>query len=234
MSKFKKTLSRYIKRVVRVVVGGCLGYLFAQLLCFLLNLLDPGWLIIALMYILKVAMPLLSAFWALATQFYNEAVEDGELEEILSKTPPLFGKSTSNTPSAEEVTVSTVQSDKIKTQEYIDVELTVDEILTKVAGVSFSNSDGSSRQAILSRCESGDRIELEYYEYNDDPAYAVYTYWGQIGNLSAEDAWHLYNMPDNYSVSGVITKVTGGSSGRYYGCNIRLTVFETRHVPIKK
>lgn len=92
MRKLGKKLRRYLKRVVCVVIAGGLGYLAAHFICFLLDLLNPGWLIVVLMYVLKVAVPLCAAFLALAEQLYKEAVEDNKLDELLSGTPPICSK----------------------------------------------------------------------------------------------------------------------------------------------
>lgn len=226
------SIIRNIKRLFRIFISWFLAYGILSLIGAALCISERGLFIHGLFWVVKIVLPLAVAFVALSMQFYNEAVEDGELEEILSTTSPLFRRSTTSTAQGTKSIVSNLQSCEPEEPEYMDAEFTVDEILTKVAGTSFNNSDGSSRQKILSRCRSGDRIELKYYRYKGEPAYAVHTHWGRIGNLPAEDARALYNMPKNYCVSGVITKVTGGRLGKYYGCNIQLTIYETRKIRI--
>ena len=101
---------------------------------------------------------------------------------------------------------------------------------TKVVGVTFDNADGSSRQRNISRCRNGDEIALQYFEYDGDPAYAVLTRHGQIGNLSADQARIIDRNYDGCVVQGTINKITGGSSGYPFGCNIHLTFFKEKPV----
>lgn len=236
MKKFIKTLGRYIKRIIRISVATGLSYLAVSLVCYLLSLLGPGWPLVVLMNIAKVAVPLLAGFWALCTQFYDEAVEDGELEEILNTPITILGHTIfpARPTVAEELscvpnrishdTHDSPIDDSSDDRPYFEVSLSVDEILTKVVGVSFNNSDGTYRQSILSRCREGDAVELSFFRYKGDPAYAVYTRHGQIGNLSADLAQSIYDLPDDYEVSGEITRITGGGPEQYLGCNLRLTV----------
>ena len=76
---------RYIKRfialvgtwiVARVLVNWCVNFLYA---------LDPGWLIVVLIMLADEAAPPVAAFAMLIAQFYSEAKEDGELNQILGK-----------------------------------------------------------------------------------------------------------------------------------------------------
>lgn len=101
----------------------------------------------------------------------------------------------------------------------------IDEIRTKVVGVTFRNDDGTNRQSILAHCHPGDEISLRYYEYHGSPAYGVQTENGQIGNISQELAWDLGEYGDDVYVAGRILEVTGGYDGLYFGCNIVLTIF---------
>lgn len=103
---------------------------------------------------------------------------------------------------------------------------------TKVRGVTFDNADGSSRQRIISRCNSGDEIALQYFEYKGEPAYAVLTRHGQIGNLSADQARIINQDYDGCIVEGTINKITGGYDGLDFGCNIHLTFY--REAPTVK
>lgn len=101
----------------------------------------------------------------------------------------------------------------------------IDEIRTKVAGVTYRNNDGSNRQSILALCHTGDDIFLRYYEYQRSPAYEVQTEYGPIGNLPKERAWELGQYGDDIYVTGKILAVTGGDKGKYFGCNIILTIY---------
>lgn len=96
---------------------------------------------------------------------------------------------------------------------------------TKVAGVTFKNKDGTDRQAILSRCNNWDEVSLEPFTYRGDPAYAVWTRHGQIGNLSADDTAMISTVYADFITLAEIKEITGGTRGHYYGCNLTLTVY---------
>lgn len=108
---------------------------------------------------------------------------------------------------------------------------------TKVAGVTFKNKDGTDRQSILSRCNNWDEVSLEPFTYRGDPAYAVWTRRGQIGNLSSDDAAMLSTVYADCITLAEIKEITGGKRGQYYGCNLVLTVYqpksETQPIPEK-
>lgn len=66
---------------------------------------------------------------------------------------------------------------------------------TKVAGVSFRNDDGTSRQAFLKRCKPGDELELVWDEGNpyDANATKVITLDGlQLGYLDRRTAVQVH------------------------------------------
>lgn len=97
----------------------------------------------------------------------------------------------------------------------------------KVADVSFRNDDGTNRQTILAHCHAGDDIIIRHFTYNGDPAYAVYTEYGQIGNLPSVLAEEMESLPENTITSGKILSITGGYSGKDLGCNITLSFYGT-------
>lgn len=101
-------------------------------------------------------------------------------------------------------------------------------IHTKVAGVTFKNHDGSSRQEILSVCSEIDRITLDYFTYRGKAAYAVLTKHGQIGNLPAELAKRISAEYSDCVVTGDICEITGGDDGYYYGCEISITIYRKK------
>lgn len=111
-------------------------------------------------------------------------------------------------------------------REFLSSHTEIREIRTKVAGVSFNNENGSSRQELLSLCEAGQAIELIPFRYKGDPAYRVITQYGQIGNLRADDAALLDDIYRGCVIVGTISKVTGGANGQYYGCNIILKIYQ--------
>lgn len=103
----------------------------------------------------------------------------------------------------------------------------LDEIYTKVVGVTYPNDDGSSRQSNLAKCRKGDYIILESFRYQGEPAYAVITEHGQIGNLSASLAKKLETeYGDDIIFSSTISEVTGGYDGLYLGCNILIKIHQ--------
>lgn len=113
-------------------------------------------------------------------------------------------------------------------QRFLDQNKLVRTIHTKVAGVTFRNSDGSSRQENLSYCISGGPVEFEHFTYQGAPAYAVFCGGLQIGNLPADLARDLYELDDSYTFVGDIDEVTGGDDGLKYGCNLRIELYKQK------
>lgn len=75
-------------------------------------------------------------------------------------------------------------------------------IVTKVAGVTFENEDGSSRQRILRdafREESCGSVELETYEYKGTDAIAVYYEDKRIGNIPKDKIKEVLAVMDRIS-----------------------------------
>lgn len=65
---------------------------------------------------------------------------------------------------------------------------THDNLFTKVAGVTFKNADGSSRQANLKDLEisGADNVQLVQFEYQGEPALRVVVDGMEIGNIPAD------------------------------------------------
>lgn len=98
--------------------------------------------------------------------------------------------------------------------------------ILKVKGVTFCNADGQSRQPIVARCHRGDPVEVRFERYNGDPAYAVWTDYGQIGHLPADEARRIYDTyGDDAIFCGTVDAVLGGYDGLNYGCDIRLEIY---------
>lgn len=145
---------------------------------------------------------------------------------LISKLQDIIGRirTTRSEPACDPIVIST--EDELLS--FIQEHPLLEEIRTKVVGVSFPNDDGSSRQAILSNCRRGDYITLESYRFHGQRAYAVFTEHGQIGNLSANLAKRLEReYSDDFIASGTISSITGGSGGLYYGCNIFLRIYQS-------
>lgn len=103
---------------------------------------------------------------------------------------------------------------------------------TKVVGVSYANDDGTDRQEILSYCKAGEQVDLDWGTFNEEPACAVVSNYGQIGFLRSELAADLHrDYIDGYEESNVflilaqIGNITGGNDGLHYGCNIKLSIY---------
>lgn len=102
-------------------------------------------------------------------------------------------------------------------------------IRTKVVGVTFQNKDGSNRQEIIADCFDGQQLELEAYTYKGAPAYAVMDgYGGQLGNLSAEIAQVLHDLPDDWIPYVEVSEITGGGHDENLGCNIIITLYKKK------
>lgn len=101
-------------------------------------------------------------------------------------------------------------------------------INTRVVGVSFQNDDGTDRQEILSGLSVGEGMLLKYFEYENEPAYAVTDAVGnRIGSLSKELAADIYRKYKDCYFSVVISDITGGDDGRKYGCIIDIDIYDT-------
>lgn len=108
---------------------------------------------------------------------------------------------------------------------FLEENVVVREIHTKVAGVTFRNEDGSSRQKILADICPGEAVAFEHFTYQGAPAYSVSCCGRQIGNLPADLARDLYELPDDYTFVGEVHQITGGYDGLAYGCNLLLTLY---------
>ncbi len=113
-------------------------------------------------------------------------------------------------------------------QHFLDKNEVVREIHTKVVGVTFRNSDGSSRQKALADICPGEAVVFEYFDYHGEPAYSFTCLGKQIGNLPADLARDLYALPDTYTFVGEAYAITGGDDGTNYGCNLLITLYREK------
>src|SRR5690349_2849755 len=95
---------------------------------------------------------------------------------------------------------------------------------SKIAGVSFDNADGSSRQALLAHCGVGERLHLvrEAENPHDDEAVAVHrTSGGQLGYITerANDSVAVW-LDDGVRVVAFICQINGGGPGEHLGANL--------------
>jgi hypothetical protein len=103
-------------------------------------------------------------------------------------------------------------------------------VYTKVAGISYRNPDGSSRQNIARRCSPGERIVLQPEPDNpyDSHAVAVLRENGdQLGYVPADRLAEELSrwIPEERQIECIVTDVTGGESGKpTLGVNLRITI----------
>lgn len=106
-------------------------------------------------------------------------------------------------------------------QEYVSAG----RISTHVVGTSFLNDDGSSRRNNLTFCYVGKKLEIRPFTYQGDPAYAVFTDDGQIGNLPATTAQEISEYGDDLIVTGEISQRLTDEYGDAYSCRVNLTIY---------
>lgn len=101
-------------------------------------------------------------------------------------------------------------------------------ITVRVVGVSYQNDDGTERQEILSGLSVGEAMLLDYFEYENEPAYAVTDSLGnQIGNLPKDLSADIYQKYRDCYFSVQIDDITGGIDGLKYGCIISIDIYDT-------
>ncbi|UFH59818.1 hypothetical protein [Sulfurovum mangrovi] len=93
-----------------------------------------------------------------------------------------------------------------------------------VVGESFDNEDGTSRQNIIEKHVKVEYpVTLRFYQYESAIACAVDTDWGQIGNLSRENASHLWELAlKGHTFSASIESVGKSRSSGLYGVSLRV------------
>ncbi len=91
---------------------------------------------------------------------------------------------------------------------------------SKVRGTTYQCQKDSSinRQDVVAELKPNEKLTVERYEYNGEPAIMLLTSKGlDVGNFSADMAKKLYNKDFDVYVS----EITGGN-GKSYGCNITI------------
>lgn len=91
---------------------------------------------------------------------------------------------------------------------------------SKVRGVTYQCQKDSNinRQDVIAKLEPNEKLTVERYEYNGEPAIMLLNSNGlDVGNFSADIAKKLYNK--NFDV--FVSEITGGN-GKSYGCNITI------------
>lgn len=99
-------------------------------------------------------------------------------------------------------------------------------IRSRVAGVTFSNDDGSSRQEILSRMSKRRKLRFRDAATDDHPnAISVHNVKGeQLGFLPSEISEYIRNKEiDPAKLSGEVYSVGNNKDRTYLGCLIDIT-----------
>jgi len=102
----------------------------------------------------------------------------------------------------------------------------------RVAGVTFDNDDGKSRQLMLRKIKFRDapyadglELGVEYYEYNGSPAYKVTVNGDTVGNVPADKVEYVDSLISASKVVGVTyISVYGGTDGKPFGAEITLKI----------
>lgn len=96
-------------------------------------------------------------------------------------------------------------------------------IRTKIVGVTFSNADGTNRQAIIQRLRNGESLYLrDMSDARFPEAIGIFDRFGQqCGSIKKELALELRGFGDFESFPVRVLQVTGGD-GYSFGCNIEI------------
>ena len=132
---------------------------------------------------------------------------------------------TVNSDTAETPSAAPIPSNPVAQNKYVFAPI-------KVAGVTFNNDDGVSRQLILRKLHFHDSpfneyadVEIKQYEYKGQPAYGVYVNNMQIGNIPADLIPFIQdNIERIESISYIDVYGGGQKDGKpiSYGCKITL------------
>lgn len=106
--------------------------------------------------------------------------------------------------------------------------MTAGDFCLRVVGVTYPNSDGSSRQTEISRCVAGERIELWRERSNpfDPSAVAVISARDvQVGYIGADRCgWIGSKIDRGLPIHVVVDRIVGTESDRWLGMVIRLNM----------
>lgn len=95
-------------------------------------------------------------------------------------------KKISSSPVNEDIKTCTKSLKELQDNNYLHLS-------RKIVGVSFKNSNGSSRQRLIEKyVELNDCLVISFYKYEGENACAIYAKGYQIGNFSRDDAQYFY------------------------------------------
>lgn len=103
-----------------------------------------------------------------------------------------------------------------------------------VAGVTFKNDDGRSRQKILQEADEDSLsyyAELEEYNFKSEKAVGVLINGEMIGNIPRDTLDQYFRYEEQYEQVDIDADIYGGEdddsgSKKNYGCKIRITYVE--------
>ena len=181
-----------------------------------------GIVCIVLIYFIPIGAFLLWRTWLISQELRNRTIENRNVAD------PLHVSQKANTHAPDEISFSfsdgtVIYLDDIFTSDF-DIVKTYQ---TKVAGVSFKNENGTSRQASLEYAYPGEALAFKEFDYLGDPAYAVFTkHSEEIGRIKKELAADIHDFIESDEreliMYGKIKDITGGEEEgqENYGCNI--------------
>lgn len=104
---------------------------------------------------------------------------------------------------------------------------TIREFHSKVVGVTFNNSNGTSRQEIIKKCKPGDDLVFKPTPTPEYPeSIGVFNAHGeQLGFVNAELAHELITKYPRNPMKVVVSEVTGREYNNC-GCNILITIYK--------
>ena len=100
---------------------------------------------------------------------------------------------------------------------------------SKIAGVTKPNDRGNDIQKILAKLKPNTKLTLIREPNNsyDKNAIKIYATGKHIGYIKSDLAKKIAPLLDKgHKYQAVISEVTGGASGKSFGCNYQIMVFD--------
>lgn len=169
----------------------------------------------------------IGAFWLFVGYFFSvrrarEAWEDARIERLIME------RKAKEQAAAEAAAKEAERQDRAakRAAEREEYARTHDNLFTKVAGVTFKNADGSSRQANLKDLEvSGvNNVQLVQFEYQGEPALRVVVDGMEIGNVPADVVPEVLEiMPRIDNIMCIVTTFDNDSGRRIYRADLDIS-----------
>lgn len=100
---------------------------------------------------------------------------------------------------------------------------------SKIAGVTKPNDKGKDIQKILAKLKPNTKLTLIHESNNayDKNAIKIYANGKHIGYIKNDLAKKVAPLLDkNHKYKATISEVTGGTSGKSFGCNYQIVIFD--------